>query len=455
MPRPGHAAAAGGGLRGRVEAGSTMEAPEADGTDEGDGLDVEAAEATLQAELEQDLRELEALDRRLRHLSGANDAGAATAAASAAAAPCEHEDRLDVDDPACTAIWAWRPPDSNCQGLSLEDLPFEPICVYLQAAPFATLQRASRGLAAALRALLELLEERRRASGCPGPPLLLSLLRFSHSVQAPCFALCGEAGRRCSAAQPQPRLKVGYALEVLPPAEVDPDGQMEWCPLRLRGKRSTAPLRHSLAGASTGWNTCVCKLPRLVTPRVVQTRLVVEPPLGPPEDVPQHQGPRFRIALVDSASPLQPLFALCLGGGGPLAGSHTSRMLSASVREVVSCRGGPAGAWMYRQCAWPLGVRPPGEAGAGGNAPAVAPPVVQDDQWLCLHFEFDWEASLCAALVDGRIEGPLDVSSRRRMQTSVGWVDSTEFSGAEPTVDEVHIDVAPGICVAFAELLVG
>ncbi|CAK0788827.1 unnamed protein product [Prorocentrum cordatum] len=115
------------------------------------------------------------------------------------------------------------------------------------------------------------------------------------------------------------------------------------------------------------------------------------------------------------------------------AAVHRPGSLRASVRDVVRCAG-KASAWAYRQRAWPLGAGAPAE---GPRQEGAATSGLSER--LRLHVEFDWEASSCAALVDGRVEGPFGFA---------------EFGGAEPTVDQVRLQLSPEMGVDFAQLLV-
>jgi len=148
------------------------------------------------------------------------------------------------------------------------------------------------------------------------------------------------------------------------------------------------------------------------------------------------------LRLVDTAAPEQPLFSVTWDCSkmfhriGQAEATDPEIMLQAAVRIVTRCRGG-TGAWAFQQKSWPLG---PAFLGIGSSP-------THGSRWLQLHVEFDWESALCVALVDRRVEGPLELQAPDMPQAQI-------FSGCEPTVDQLQIQVVPGVSLAFAELLV-
>jgi len=340
------------------------------------GEALEALEAALQGELETSLKELGDLDLRL----------------------CRLGNETLCHDPS--------------QVVLLEDLPLERICPFLPANGFATLRLCGGQVGRRVQEFLDQLAQYHKTSDCPGPPMLLSLLHFSHCVQAPHLSFTGS--------QDVPAGSIGCALEQLPPFLVGSDEAEKWCPVRLRSK-----LRRSQAyGGERVGHTCTWRIRRHVTPRILQLTFCVDVGV-----LQEECGQQVCLSLVDAAVPRQPLFSVTQ--------EHTKHgpTLVASLREVVSCRGAP-GTWAFKQRSWPLEAE-------GHELSTCA--------WTQLHFEFDWDAALSVAMVNGHVEEPLDLHA----PCSGGRVDNTEFGGADPTVDQLHIKVAPGMSLAIAELLVG
>lgn len=381
-----------------------------------EALDWEAEEAALQVELAEDLMQLEALEQRLRRLGSEADQevfGVGTA-------------------------------------LMLEDLPVERVCLFLPAVGFAALRCCGGQAGRRVEALLRQLLQHRKLAACPGPPLLLPLLHFSHCLQAPAFSI-----HHPGAGLPR---STGGGIELLPEGTAGEGAAARWCPLRVRSRETSALPRFLFGGVPLGWQTCKFQLRGHVTPRVVQLQFRVEREANwtAGED-----GLEFSVSLVDSVAPKQPLFAL-----GLAAPSDAERFFRASVRTVVSCRGA-SGAWQYKQRSWPLGPAmgsapqqpDPGDASADEEPAGVGEPAAPRTGLRCcwgqVHVEIDWEAGLCAAVVDGRVEGPFDINGDQRQRTTAGLVDSLQFGGTEPTANEVHVAVSSGISVAFPELLVG
>lgn len=330
---------------------------------------------SLEAQLEEDLRQLYALEQRIHRLDGESGSHG-------------HLHSMAM----------------------LEDLPVERICGLLTAKDFAALRQCGGQPGRRAGQLLEQLAEYHKAAPLPGPPLLLRLIHFTHCLQAARLTLSHHEGDLSSC------LKMGYAVEALPPLRVGMAGAERWSPLRLSSKPH-APHRAAAGGdCIAGWHTCLWRLGAHITPHVLQLQLLVESP--------HEKNDSVKVGLVDSAVPGQPLFTVIQES----VDEHRP-FLHASIREVVKCRGA-RGAWAYKQRDWILGD-------AGSTA-----------EWIELHFEFDWQAGLCVAMVNGRVEGPLD-THQERSQIDV------EFGGMEPTVDQVRIQVPMGMSVSFAELLVG
>jgi len=211
------------------------------------------------------------------------------------------------------------------------------------------------------------------------------------------------------------------------------------------------------------------------------------------------------VSLVDTAVPKQPLFSVswevCEVDNCSVKAWRqrfrpalvVTHLLRATLREVVGCPGGTLASWTYRQSAWSLGrcdaadraaaflsarglssvwcssISGLGGSGDGEDSTSAAcelsvgeaVPASREPRgpcgrtfgpWLQLHFEFDWENALCVALVNGCV-----VSRQQDTQElgSLGIDRRREFGGAEPTVDQVRIQLPPGVSLALAEFLVG
>lgn len=314
----------------------------------------------------------------------------------------------------------------------------EHVCLFLPVLGLAALRMVGDMLGAKVCSLLDRVAEQWRGSAAfsLGVPLLLPLLRFLHCTQAPLLALRAAAsgGASLQGLAASPGLREGLAVSVLPAGWIGASGDERWCPLRLEGAPGTG-LHRSIRGVSAAYR-CSCSIGAHVTPHFLRAQICCEHASEDLATVPGWSD--VSLSLVDTAVPEQPLFSVTwdcsplLPGRG---GATPETSLSARVRVVARCRGS-AGAWHYQQKAWPLGLA---YSAADARGPGA--------QWLQLHVEFDWEACLCAALVDRRVEGPLELHEPE-------MPDARLFSGCEPTVDQLQIRVVPGVALSFAELVV-
>lgn len=403
---------------GGYEAEAEQQEVEENCTDtEADWLD--AQEAELQAELEEDLRQLRCVEAKLEALGHVDGMSR----------PCQ-----TLSSPIHWSVGA-------SEVLTLESLPLECIIFFLAPAGLAAVLSVGTSLGHVVARILHCIAEDKRAQG--QPPFLLSLLHFLHCTHTPRLAWQTLGDPVCYGHVPRvPDFEAGRAVRVMPQASTR--GLLVEC----TGDRLSEAQRQRFY---TNAYSCSWSLGGHMTPNVVQLQVFC------PQQSPDPSLPNLEVgfSLVDTAVPNEPLFTLQWSLPDT---PHAPMEERAFVREAVRCQGA-AGAWAYRQRPWQLGrIGATHDARPAVDSRMLMDPVVERPsdgcrgKWLRLHFEFDWQAARCVAFKDESVQDILDLAVA---EDGAGSCCDVEFGGTAPTVDQLRLQLAPGVALCLHHMLIG